>query len=200
MLIAIDGRCAAGKTTLSEMIKEKIPCDVIHMDHFFLRPEQRTEERLREPGGNVDYERFLEEVMQPLRKGDTFLYRVFDCRSMGFSSEICINPGKLTIVEGSYSCHPKLWEFYDLHVFMDIDAKTQKERIRNRDGEEKLEVFQKRWIPMEENYFENCHIRERCEYVRQGTDIRETADDLIHKFHLQNRYSEIWEKSGGNLL
>ena len=49
------------------------------MDHFFLRPEQRTPERLRTPGENVDHERFLEEVLCPLRAGRVFWYRPFDC-------------------------------------------------------------------------------------------------------------------------
>lgn len=35
LLIAIDGRCTAGKTTLASIVKEKINCNVIHMDHFF---------------------------------------------------------------------------------------------------------------------------------------------------------------------
>ena len=72
VIIAVDGRCAAGKTYLASRIKEAINCNVIHMDHFFLRPKQRTSERLKEPGGNVDYERFTEEVMKPLKEGKAF--------------------------------------------------------------------------------------------------------------------------------
>lgn len=49
LVIAVDGRCAAGKTTLAAMIEEKTGCNVIHMDHFFLQPGQRTKERLDEP-------------------------------------------------------------------------------------------------------------------------------------------------------
>ena len=49
------------------------------MDDFFLRPEQRTPERYAEPGGNVDRERFLAEVLIPLRAGETVQYRRFDC-------------------------------------------------------------------------------------------------------------------------
>lgn len=52
-IIAIDGRCASGKTTLSAKLQQLIPCNVIHMDHFFLRPEQRTPERLNTAGENV---------------------------------------------------------------------------------------------------------------------------------------------------
>ena len=59
VLVAIDGRCAAGKTTLTASMQARLECNVFHMDDFFLRPEQRTPERLGPPGGNVDYELFL---------------------------------------------------------------------------------------------------------------------------------------------
>lgn len=51
LLIAIDGRCASGKTTLAAYLQKAFRCNVIHMDHFFLRPEQRTSERMNQLGG-----------------------------------------------------------------------------------------------------------------------------------------------------
>ena len=57
VILAIDGRCASGKTTLAAKIQEKTRCGVIHMDDFFLRPEQRTKERLSQAGGNIYWER-----------------------------------------------------------------------------------------------------------------------------------------------
>ena len=66
-------------------------------------------------------------------------------------------------MEGSYSCHPELWDFYDLHVFVDIAPQDQMKRILHRDGEAKAEKFRDKWIPLEEQYFEECHIREKCE-------------------------------------
>ncbi len=85
-LIAVDGRCAAGKTTLAAQLQKDLGCDVIHMDDFFLRPEQRTEERLRQPGGNIDWERFREEVLTPFRQGAPFSYRPYDCQVQTFVS------------------------------------------------------------------------------------------------------------------
>ena len=55
VIVAIDGNCTAGKTTLAGMLEEMYDCSVFHMDDFFLRPEQRTPERYAEIGGNVDY-------------------------------------------------------------------------------------------------------------------------------------------------
>ena len=60
VIVAIDGKCTSGKTTLAGRLAEIYDCNVFHMDDFFLRPEQRTAERFAEVGGNVDYERFQE--------------------------------------------------------------------------------------------------------------------------------------------
>ena len=38
VLLAIDGRCASGKTTLANQLQNILGCEVIHMDSFFLRP------------------------------------------------------------------------------------------------------------------------------------------------------------------
>lgn len=51
------------------MLREQLNCTVFHIDDYFLRPEQRTETRLAQPGGNVDYERFAEEILNPLKSG-----------------------------------------------------------------------------------------------------------------------------------
>lgn len=165
MVLAIDGRCASGKTTLTARLKEELDCNVIHMDHFFLQPRQRTEARLKEPGGNVDYERFLEEVVHPFLEGKPFSYRVFDCKSMTFVSEIPVDPGRLTVVEGAYCCHPALWDFYDFRVFLTVDAEEQLRRIRCRNGEKALTTFRDLWIPLEEQYFKEYDIEKRCDYV-----------------------------------
>lgn len=163
-IIAIDGRCASGKTTLAERIQRDIDCNIIHMDHFFLRPQQRTEERLQEPGGNVDYERFVEEVVLPFGQGKPFAYRVFDCKKMNFDSKVLVRPDVVTIVEGAYSCHPQLWDFYDLRLFLDVKPQEQLNRIRSRNGEKALAVFRDQWIPLEERYFSEYNIQERCDF------------------------------------
>lgn len=163
ILAAIDGRCAAGKTTLAARLEKEFGCNVIHMDYFFLRPGQRTVQRMQEAGGNIDYERFREEVMLPLKRREKFSYRRFDCHKMEFAYEIAIEPKEITVVEGSYSCHPALWDFYDIHIFLDVNADEQLRRISRRNGVEAVSQFRERWIPLEEKYFAAYQIRERCE-------------------------------------
>ena len=163
VIIAIDGRCGAGKTTLAAALERKTGFPVVHMDDFFLRPVQRTPERYATPGGNVDHERFWEEVLQPLRAGRPAFVRPYNCRTGEIQSPIPVPEAPVIIVEGSYSCHPALWDGYDLHIFLDVDPDTQMERIIARNGPEKAEEFRGRWIPLEELYFAATGIAKRCE-------------------------------------
>lgn len=163
LIIAIDGRCASGKTTLAAYLKEQLNCNVIHMDQFFLQPHMRTPQRLAQPGGNVDYERFLTEVLIPLTKEESFSYRPYNCHKQLLDDAIKVAPTAITIIEGSYSCHPFLHEHYDLRVFLTTHYEEQLLRIKERNGEASLKVFKEKWIPLEELYFNNLEIDKQCD-------------------------------------
>lgn len=164
VLIALDGRCASGKTTLAARLEERCRWSVVHMDHFFLRPEQRNPGRYAQPGGNVDHERFLEKMLLPLRRGERPVYRPFDCHTQALLAPIPFDPGPVVLVEGSYACHPALWESYDIHAFLTIAPERQMERVTAREGEDYARVFREKWIPLEENYFSACGVEGRCQY------------------------------------
>ena len=162
-VIAIDGRAASGKTTKAALLSEVLDAPVIHMDDFFLPPALRTPERLSQPGGNVHYERFAEEVLPHLRTGEAFAYRIFDCGVMDFNGEREIPAAPIRIVEGSYAHHPALADYADLRVFTSVDMQEQMARILRRNGERMAEIFRTRWIPMEEAYFDHFGIREKAD-------------------------------------
>lgn len=165
-LAAIDGRCASGKTTLAARLGEHFGCGVIHMDQFFLRPEQRTPARYAQPGGNVDRERFLTEVLLPLRRGETAVYRPFNCGTLTLDPPVTVPPAPVQIVEGSYACHPDLRDHYDLRIFLTVDPAEQLRRIERRNGPAALPAFRERWIPLEERYFAACAV-EACCHIRR---------------------------------
>lgn len=162
LLVGIDGRCCSGKTTLGYYLQEKFGGNLFHMDDFFLQDHQRTKERLGEPGGNVDYERFRAEVLAPIRKRQTVIYRKFSCRERRIVSEEEIPWQRLNIIEGSYSQHPYFQDPYQLKIFMDISRETQIRNIQKRNGEERLADFIERWIPMEETYFREFKVEMDC--------------------------------------
>ena len=163
--VAIDGNCCAGKSTLASLIGDVYDCNVFHMDHFFLRPELKTEERLKEVGGNIDYLRFRQEVIDGLRSGREFRYQVYDCKTMALTDYISAPPKQLNIIEGAYSMHPSLIEYYDLKVFLRIEEKKQSMQILKRNGEIVHKRFICEWIPMENKYFNEMKIPQQCDLI-----------------------------------
>lgn len=163
--LAIEGGSGSGKTTLGNLLSKLYNCTVFHMDDFFLRPEQRTPERFAEPGGNVDRERFLTEVLLPLRNNEPVEYRRFDCGTFTVLPPEIKEPSGLNVIEGAYSMHPELMGFYNLSVFLDISPELQKARISKRNSPELAKRFFAEWIPMEQRYFACMNVKETCDIV-----------------------------------
>lgn len=166
--VAIDGFCTSGKTTLAARLAEKYDCCVVHMDDFFLRPEQRTPERLAQPGGNVDYERFRQEVLLPLEQGLPFSYCPFDCGTGTLAAPVDVQPKPLTVIEGTYSHHPFFGSHCDLRVFLTVCPETQHQRILQRPSFLHRRFFEE-WIPMENRYFEHYAIPAKADMVLDPT-------------------------------
>lgn len=160
--IAIDGCSGSGKSTLADILSNIFDADVMHMDDFFLPQSKKTIERLSQPGGNVDYERFYNEVIIH-RNEDKITYMPFDCALQTLKEPISQIRKHLLIVEGVYSMHPYFKQPYDLSIFLTTDSQTQLQRIRNRSGEVLLKRYIDEWIPLENIYFETNHLMEHAD-------------------------------------
>ncbi|BDF66974.1 hypothetical protein CE91St43_09460 [Oscillospiraceae bacterium] len=164
VIVAVDGRCASGKTTFARRLGQLFPdCSVFHMDDYFLPPEKRTPERLSAPGGNVDYERAAEELFAPLSCGEAVELRSFDCASGELRPPVTVPFRRLNIVEGGYSLHPALAGYSQVHLFFTCSPQVQLSRLERREGPESLARFREKWIPLEEAYFEGLHIPDQCD-------------------------------------
>lgn len=163
VVVALDGNCGGGKTTLADLLAPLYNAPVIRMDDFFLPTELQNQERRRR--GNVHYERFVPEVLEPLAAGIPFDYRVFSCREGGYHGTVHVEPSPVTVVEGTYSCHPRMGPAYDLRIFVETTLKKQKARILRRSGEECWLRFRDQWIPLETEYFASNRIREQADLI-----------------------------------
>ncbi|WP_218012833.1 uridine kinase family protein [Virgibacillus ndiopensis] len=168
-LIAVDGRCGSGKSTLAAFLAKVFDCNVFHMDDFFLPFEMKTRERMAQPGGNIHYERFREEVLIPLQSRETVSYRPYDCTIQSLTEPIFVELKKLAIVEGVYAMHPILQQDYDYSIFLTVDSQVQEERILKRNGEAMYQRFVNQWIPLEEDYFSELNIKSKCDLVFDTT-------------------------------
>jgi len=156
--VAIDGRCAGGKSTLAKVLSKIYDCNVFHADDYFLTPDLRTKERLFEVGGNFDRVRFENEILKNI--GTDFDYYAYNC-STGKMEKRSSKRKKINVIEGSYSHHPDIKKYYDISVFVDVDESSQIERIRKRNGEAMLARFVSEWIKKEEAYFDKFSVKEK---------------------------------------
>ena len=94
--------------------------------------------------------------------GEGVCYRPFLCSSFTLGEPVTVEPGRLTVIEGSYSMHPELSCFYDLSVFIDVSPELQRARILKRNSPKHAERFFNEWIPLENRYFETFEVKKRC--------------------------------------
>ncbi|MBR3504605.1 MAG: hypothetical protein IKO07_10265 [Clostridia bacterium] len=161
--VAIDGRCASGKTTAAALIARVYGAQLFHMDDYFLPFERKTPERLAQPGGNVDWERFRVEVLDHMDE-ESFAYRPYNCFTGALDEPAVTRRRPVQLVEGAYSLHPAMAGDYDLRVMMDIDTALQRERIRRRNPD-KYDRFVNEWIPMENHYLAAFGIEATCDII-----------------------------------
>lgn len=170
LVVSIDGCCASGKSTLAQRLCADLDGDLICADDFFLPTALRTPERLNEPGGNIHYERFLEQIIKPLLARPDSLpvlqWEHFSCSSLSYSPDPCRTAGKpLLIVEGAYCMRPEFRSAYDISFFLSTSYENQLERIQKRNGAERLNAFIEKWIPMENRYFAFYDVSRCCDYL-----------------------------------
>lgn len=163
-VIAIDGRCGSGKTWLARLIAESFPCNVLHMDDFYLPFARRAGDWETVPGGNMDFERLRGELLLPIQEGKGAVYRPYCCPRDSFGEAVPLPRRELTVVEGSYSRHPSMDIAYDLTIFLTCAGEVQRRRLKQREGS-RFAAFEQRWIPMEENYFRRFDVEATSDMV-----------------------------------
>ncbi len=169
-VVAIDGRCGSGKTRFAALIQELIPCNVVHMDDFYLPMEERSAGWKDDVGGNIDFSRILSELLIPAKRGEPLCCRPYDCHAGHLVEATALLPRPLTVVEGSYSTHPRLAGQYDCTIFLTCSQEEQIRRLRTRE-DSAVPVFQHRWIPMEERYFKICNTQAQSDYIIDTSDF-----------------------------
>lgn len=164
LLLAIDGRCGCGKSSLAEVLARELDGNVFHTDDFYLPFSRRPDNWKTLPAGNMDLTRLREEVLMPLLAKETVYYRAYDCPGDSFKPTREIPFKALSAVEGSYSQHPILAAAYDRTLFVTADRNVQMHRLREREGAHAAS-FEELWIPMEENYFKAFAIEPKADWI-----------------------------------
>jgi len=169
VILALDGRCGSGKTTLADRLTRQFPaCTVLHTDDFYLPPAQRVRGWEKKPCANMDLTRLRDEALRPAYDGQTVPYRAYSCWEGAYQPARELTAQPLVILEGSYSHHPLLAGYETLRVFITCSKAEQTRRLQEREGE-RYANFAARWIPLEEGYFAEYHIEESADFVVDTT-------------------------------
>ncbi|MGH2562028.1 MAG: hypothetical protein ACRDJH_23460, partial [Thermomicrobiales bacterium] len=170
--VAVEGRSAAGKTTLADELAAAVRargCDVIRasIDDF-----HRPGHKFRSQRGGwtprsyydegYDYDAFRDLLLRPL--GPAGSRR---CRTALFDSlhdvwlpeeRHAVGDQTVAIVDGAFLRRPELAGHWDYVIWLDVDMETMVERARRRDvawvgSEAVVEArYRRHWIPTHELY------------------------------------------------
>ena len=167
--VAIDGPSGAGKTMIAETLQNtSLAATVVHIDDFYsdvgtdppggLTPEEGYRQYL-------DWRRLSENVLDPLKNGDTCQYQVYDWIAGRLDAWVTVHPEGVLIIEGVYAMRPELRDYYDITVFVDTPRETRLSRLSGRPDDP---VWVERWAGAEEWYNTNLRPIDYADVVVSG--------------------------------
>lgn len=168
--LCIDGNCGSGKTEFSKILENELHIPVVHIDYFYLPFEKRKENWKEIPGGNMDFERLKETVLEPFMHNESIKYYRFNQFEQQPAEEYIIDSTNCLIIEGSYSMHPELLKYYDYKIFLKCEKENQIQRLKEREKDH-YNVFQEIWINKEIAYFKEYDIESKADIVIDTTTL-----------------------------
>lgn len=160
-LLAIDGACATGKSTLAEQLAKHYKCTLIRMDDFFLPVEKRGDSS--EIASNIDKIRLIEEVFLPISRGDFHSYVPFLCRAQQLGEAVIAQKHPLIIIEGVYCLCAEFRDYFHMKVLLKSTWELRKSRLIERGSD--FYQFAQEWIPREDLYFEKEDVEQYCDFI-----------------------------------
>lgn len=138
IVVAIDGRGGAGKSSLARALVERLPKSA-HIEHdWFHLPKEHVVGAHR-----FDHQRLISEVILPFRSSApklTFLrYNwgyLAGIQDAFHETPIAIEDKEILVIEGCETLHQSLVPYLDLTIWVDTDPKVSLERGMRRDIDE----------------------------------------------------------------
>jgi uridine kinase len=189
--VGIDGRSAAGKTTLADALAQSIGLSGREVLRASVDDFHRPGHKYRSERGEwtprsyydeaYDYAAFLDLVLRPLRPDGTRRCRtaLFDSfHDAWFDEEWHVVGAEcVLIVDGAFLSRPELIREWDYLIWLDVDAETMVERARRRDvawvGSEEIveRRYRDRMIPTHLLYERLAQPRRRAHAVVDTRDL-----------------------------
>ena len=153
--VGVDGKGAAGKTTLATAVAAALPeAVVVHVDDF-ARPSVATWER----------DRFVAQVLVPLTAGRPARYERWDWDTDASAGWSQVPVGVPVVVEGVSSTDVRLGVPWDVTLWLDAPYDVRLARAIARDGEAMREQWVQGWMPAEDAYVVAQRPQDRVDAV-----------------------------------
>ena len=163
--IAIDGRGGSGKTSLAKYLEEQLPVVlVMYGDDYFEPVDDPT------LWGEFNEDRFINDVIDPLQHGCTFVYKPYDWHTEPHITEQHITVGKVLCLECCYSFAFEL--DWDLKIWVETPKEICLERGLHRDnelGKERVLKAWNIWQQREDEYIQKTQPLQAANLILDGT-------------------------------
>jgi uridine kinase len=179
--VGIDGRSAAGKTTLAGRLaavitaRSRRPVIRAELDHFMRMVEDRNAYPYDSPESYYldawDYSMIRRRLLSPLGPGGDRRYLADPARGERTAPEDAI-----LLADGVFLQRPELDRHWDLRIYLEIPAEESLRRGVDRDrhwmggAAEAERRYRTRYLPGEERYLAEVRPRERAQIVVDMTD------------------------------
>lgn len=191
ILVAIDGVDGAGKTTfadtLAELLRESGQTVIrVSLDNYLNPPDKRYAQGRYSGKGyfedSYDYQRFTDEVLDPLGRDGSGRYRTA-AYDLGAECEVCspwqVAPDDAVVIIDGMFMHRELWcpsrgtKMWDLSVWLDLPFDEAFRRLAVRDGSspELTDPVNSRHYQGQQLYLADCDPAEHADLVVDATSV-----------------------------
>ncbi|MEU5209356.1 hypothetical protein [Streptomyces sp. NPDC020742] len=165
-LIAVDGHAGSGKSTFTGRLADALGgAPVVHTDDLATHEELFAWDK-----------RFRTQVLEPLSRGGTARYGVYDWVRGEFTEERVLAPAPVVLVEGVGTGRRALRPWLACLLWMELASDHSWERGQLRDGPD-LAAFWSGWIPAERAHFAADPSRPYADFLvhqgKLGYEVRE---------------------------
>jgi len=172
VIIAVDGRSGAGKTTLAlelaTLLRRHRTVSLFHLEDIY-------------PGwdGLADgVQRYVSTVLEPLHRGLPASWTAWDWEAGNDGASRSTAASEVVLVEGVGAAHASALPFVDAAIWVEAPVQQRKQRALERDGES-YAPFWDRWAAQEELLFARGATASAADIVVDGAEGVATAPERV---------------------
>jgi hypothetical protein len=143
------------------------------------RPESDAGRSGIEVAGLFDLPRLASQVLVPHSQGEEIRYQRFDWETGTLGNWTTRLGGTPLVVDGVFSTHETLRNFYDLRIWVNAPRAVRLARGLQRDGEGARSKWVDFWMPAEDHYISDQAPREHAHLAFDGSGaMADQADEV----------------------